>query len=548
MGEPLTISVQPWEADLETLNFDYVIVGAGAAGSVLAAGLSENGKYTVCLLEAGPEDRHRFIHIPAGFTKILPNPGYVWHFGTVPTEKTAGRSVALPQGKTLGGSTSVNGMIFVRGLARDFDGWAQMGNTGWSYEDVLPFFRQIERRQGGDTAFRGTDGPLPVTDVGYREPLSAAFIEGAKGLGLPFNPDYNGRDQFGTGYYQTIIERGKRVSAASAWLKPARGRRNLDIRTNCLVSRVIIEGGKALGVDTLHAKTRQPGPRILARREVIISAGAINTPKLLNLSGIGDAEALRHLGIPATHHLPGVGANLQDHYYSTTTARARGAGTFNEKSRGLRLALEVLRWSFGRPSLLGLPPSLVQIFAKSREGLDQPDLQGIFFPASYGAAGLADEPGMTCGMWQHRPHSRGYVRTVSADPAASPEIQPNYLQDEFDRRTIVAGLNLARRLLSSDPIRRYVDAELAPGPNCRSDDELLDYCYRTGSTTFHPIGTARMGLSTDPASVVDSRLRVHGVNNLRVIDASVMPTLVSGNTMATTLMLAAKGSADILSG
>lgn len=253
------------------------------------------------------------------------------------------------------------------------------------------------------------------------------------------------------------------------------------------------------------------------------------------------------MGIAVTHNLPGVGANLQDHYYSTATARVRGAGTFNEKSRGLRLALEALRWSFGRPSLLGLPPSLVQIFAKSREGLDQPDLQGIFFPASYGAAGLAEEPGMTCGMWQHRPHSRGYVRTTSSDPATSPEIQPNYLQDETDRQTIVAGLKLARQLLSSAPIRRYVDAELSPGPECQSDDEMLDYCYRTGSTTFHPIGTARMGPATDPGAVVDARLRVHGLSNLRVIDASVMPTLVSGNTMASTLMLAEKGSADILS-
>jgi choline dehydrogenase len=532
-------------------SFDYVIVGAGAAGSLLANRLTEDGVTTVCVLEAGPPDRNLYIHIPAGFIKTLFDPSCTWQFKTEPTDNTAGRRISTTQGRTLGGSSSVNGMIYNRGQPNDFNTWAQRGNRGWGYADVLPYFRRTERRIGfGDDSVRGRESGIPITDMDWIHPVSEAFIAGCINTGIPRNPDYNSGDQAGVGYFQRAILRGRRVSAARAFLKPAMARSTVDVRTNARANAVLFEGRRAVGVRYLVA----PGapPRVVrARREVILSSGTVNTARLLQLSGLGPAALLDRLGVPVVQAMAGVGENFRDHYAVRMVMRAKpGTTTLNELSRGPRLGLQIARWAMGRPSILATAPSQVHVFWKSSEALDAPDLQCVFTPGSYKEGGvyvLDDYPGMTAGAWPHRPESTGYVRARSADVFEDPEIQPNYLSDAMDRRITLGGIRLVRRLLSTPELAPYVERETLPGPGAQTDDELLDYARRSGSTCYHLIGTARMGPATDPTAVVDDQLRVHGMEALRVVDASVMPSMPSANTYATTLMIAEKAS-DMIRG
>ena len=531
--------------------FDYVIIGGGSAGSLLANRLTEDGTATVCVLEAGPPDRNPWIHVPAGFTKTLFDPSCTWQFKSEPTERTGGRAIATTQGRTLGGSSSVNGMVYNRGQPADLNSWAQRGARGWGYDDVLPYYRRSERRIGfGDDAIRGRAGGIPVTDMDWFHPVSEAFIAGCIEAGIPRNPDYNSGDQAGVGYFQRAILNGRRVSAARGFLKPARSRRNLEVRTEARASGIVLEGRRAAGVR--YVRERGGAERVAwARREVVVSAGTVNTARLLQVSGIGPGALLGAIGVPARHELPGVGENFRDHYAVRLVMRAkRGTTTLNELARGPRLAGQVARWAAGLPNILAVAPSHVHLFWQSFEGLDAPDLQCVFTPGSYqqGKVYILDDfPGMTAGAWAHRPQSSGHVRARSADVFDDPVIQPNYLADANDRRVTLAGIRLIRRLLHSAALAPFVESEALPGPAAQSDDELLDYAYANGSTTYHLVGTARMGPASDPLAVVDDELRVHGLQGLRVVDASIMPSIPSANTYATTLMIAEK-AADMMRG
>ncbi len=532
-------------------SFDYVIVGAGSAGSVLASRLTEDGTATVAVLEAGPRDWHPFIHIPAGFIKTFYDKRVNWCYAMEPSEGTAGRSVYAPRGKTLGGSSSINGHIYNRGQRMDYDNWAQRGNRGWGYADVLPYFRRMERRIGdGDDSYRGRDGALTVTDIDYRHPLSEAFIAGAVQAGIPLNPDYNGARQEGINYAQRTIANGRRVSAATAFLRPAMKRPNLTVLTHAHATGLILEGRRAVGVRYLKGG-RGGAPRELrARREVILAGGTFNSPQLLQLSGIGPGELLRGHGIEVVREIGGVGENLRDHYAPRFTARVRNIATINELTRGWRLGREVANWMLRRKGVLSLSPTQVYCFWRSEPSVATSDIQMTFTPASYkeGVQGqLEDEPGMTVASWQQRPESSGHVRIRSADPFEPPLIQPNYLAEAEDRRVLLAAMKLARRLLASEPLKPYFAYEAYPGPEVQSDDELLAVARERGTTTFHPMGTCRMGPASDPGAVVDDQLRVHGIEALRVIDASIMPMMLSANLNAASLMIGEKG-ADLVLG
>ncbi len=526
--------------------FDYVIVGAGAAGSVLASRLTDDPDVTVCVLEAGPPDANPWIHIPAGFTKTLFDPAYTWQFKTEPTAMTGGRAIATTQGRTLGGSSSINGMVYNRGQPADLDNWAQRGNRGWGYDDMLPYYKRTERRVGaGDDAKRGRAHGIPVTDIDWFHPLSEAFIAGCVAAGIPRNPDYNSGDQAGVGYFQRAIERGFRVSAARAFLKPARSRHGLEVRTNARATAILFEGKRAVGIR--YASERGgPTQEVRARREVILSSGTVNTARLLQISGVGPAGLLGELGVPVVHELPGVGQNFRDHYAVRCVMRAApGTVTLNEMSRGPRLVQQVARWARGKPNILSQAPSQVHLFWKSWEGADAPDLQGVFTPGSYvqGKTYILDKyPGMTAGIWPHRPESKGHVAARSVDPWQDPVIQPNYLSDPIDRQTMLGGIRLIRKLLRTPELAPYVVEETLPGDAVQTDDELMDFAKANGSTTYHLIGTAKMGPASDPGAVVSDRLLVHGMQGLRVVDASIMPSMPSANTYATTLMIADRAS------
>ena len=531
--------------------FDYVIIGAGAAGSVLAGRLTEEPGVTVCVLEAGPPDNHPYIHVPAGFIKMLFNPKYTWQFKTEPSEGSGGRPIMTTQGRTLGGSSSINGMVYNRGQPADFDHWAQRGNHGWGFADILPYFKRGERRIGlADERLHGRDGNIPVTDIDWFHPLCEAFMEGAEGIGIPRNADYNNGKQEGVGYFQRAIHNGWRRSAARMFLHPAKARGNLDVRTDARAERILFEGKRAVGVRYVDDRDRSTRHVVRARREVIVSGGTVNTARLLQISGVGPGGLLGEIGVPVVHELRGVGENFRDHYSVRMVARVANIRTMNEMSKGLGLVGQIARWAAGKPSILAQTPSLMHWFWKSDDSLDFADLQGVFSPASYkdGFVGLLDDfPGMTCGVWQHRPESIGYVRARSADVFTDPIIQPNYLSDAMDRRVLLAGMRLARRLLQSPALAPYFVREELPGAAIQSDDELLDFARRYGSTGYHLIGTARMGPATDPSAVVDDQLRVHGMQGLRVVDASIMPNMPSANTYASTMMIAEKAS-DMIRG
>ncbi|MGL9621988.1 GMC family oxidoreductase N-terminal domain-containing protein [Bradyrhizobium sp. U531] len=530
--------------------FDYVIIGAGSAGCILTSRLSEDPNTSVCVLEAGPSDWHPYIHLPAGFIKTFHMKSINWAYQQEPGPYTGGRSIYAPRGKTLGGSSSINGHIYNRGQRMDFDTWAQMGNRGWGYADVLPYFKRLEKRVGeGDSTFRGRDGKLTVTTMDWRDPLCEAFMEGAVSLGIPRNPDYNGAVQEGVSYCQRTIDKGLRVSGSTAFLKPAMKRPNVHVHTHTHATEIIFEGKHAVGVRYMKGGPRGTPVEVRANKEVILSGGTYNSPQLLQLSGIGSPDLLQQHGIAVRHALP-VGEGLQDHYAPRTVARVKDIKTINELRRGLSLWIEALKWATQRKGLLSLSPTMVYCFWHSGESADSSDLQLTFTPASYkeGVQGqLEDEPGMTVASWQQRPESRGYVRIRSSDPFAPPIIQTNYLGAELDRRVVVGGMKLARRLLKSAPLSPYYAYEDFPGPNINTDDEFLHAATERGTTTFHPGCTCRMGPADSSWAVVDDQLRVHGLEGLRVIDASVMPRMISANLNASTMMIADRAS-DLIRG
>ena len=526
--------------------FDFVIVGSGPAGCVLANRLTADGAATVCILEAGISERHPYISIPAGFVKTLYGQKHSWPFKTEPGSAVQGRSISIPQGKVVGGSGSINGLAYSRGQHEDFDDWKALGNSGWGYDDVLPYFQRSERRIGaGSDAYRGRAGEMPITNPDWTSRLCDEFIKGVVQYGIPENDDYNGATQNGVGYFQRYIYKGRRVNAATALLRPALARGNAELRINAQATAIVFEGRRAVGVRYTQDGVEKT---VLARREVLVCAGTINSPKLLQLSGVGPGALLQSCGVDVVQDVPGVGENLQDHYTVRIAAKVKNAKSMNELSRGWRLGLEVSRWLLGKPSILALSPSLVHVFWKSRPEYARGDIQVLFTPASYKQGlnyVLDDFPGMSCGARQQRPESRGYVRIQSGNPAQNPAVQPNYLSAAKDQEVIVAALKMARQLMRTPAMVPYFDAETLPGSATRTDEQWLDFARQRGSTGYHLVGTCRMGPASDAAAVVDGELKVRGVHGLRVIDASVMPTLPSANTVAATMMIAEK-AADML--
>ncbi|MCE8418649.1 GMC family oxidoreductase N-terminal domain-containing protein [Rhodovulum sulfidophilum] len=525
--------------------FDYVIVGGGTAGCILAETLSRSGRASVLLCEAGGEARSPWITIPAGFYKLLTNPAYNWGFWSEAEPATLNRRIAIPRGKGLGGSTLINGMIYVRGQPQDYDLWAERGCTSWGWDDVLPHFRALERWAGPDPdGMRGQDGPMPISEVVEKNPVGQAFIDAARAQGQPVNPDYNGARQEGVGWYQVNQERGERHSAARAWLARARRRPNLTVLTHARATRILLEGRRATGV-TL---ARPSGTVRVDAGEVILAAGAVQTPQLLELSGIGDAERLRGLGIEAVHDLPGIGENYLDHFCTRMNWRVSQPVTLNELTRFPKLLGEVAKYALNRRGVLTYGTGLAHGFLRSRDGLDRPDVQYFFMHASYANAAerkLDRFPGMTLGVTQLRPQSRGSIHAVSPDLAVQPEIRPNFLDHPEDRRAMVDGMKLGREIVGQPPMDAFRVAELSPGPDCRDDEDWLQFARANGQTIYHAAGTCRMG--TDIAAVVDPELKVRGIDGLRVADASVMPEMVSGNTQAAVMMIARKAAQGIIS-
>ena len=530
--------------------FDYVIVGAGTAGCVLANRLTACGKYTVCLLEAGPPDWNPMIHIPAGFMKTIANPSVNWLYQSEPCPGTNGRTIPMPRGKVIGGSSSINGLIFNRGQKMDFDVWAQKGNRGWSYDDVLPYFRRYESHEDSpDASYRGQTGEMTITDLKWRDPLCEAFIKGAESIGIPRNPDYNGAYQEGTSYVQRTSTGKLRMSAARAFLKPARKRQNLRVITNAHATKILLDGKRAIGIAYNRGGANGRSDQVYAGREVIIAGGTINSPQLLQLSGIGSAKLLHDLGIKVAHDLAGVGENLRDHYGARLTARAKNVNTINELAHGPKLVGEIVKYFLGRRSILELGPTLVYCFWHSDEMIRNADLQISFTPASYKEgkqAKLDKEPGFSLAAWQQRPESLGYVRARNKNPFEKPQIQPNYLSHEEDRRVLLAGIKVSRRLMNTEALAPYFDYEGYPGVHIQNDDELLDVARQRSTTLYHLMGTCRMGTETDPTAVVDDKLRIHGLQNIRVIDASIMPSMPSANLNAAVMMIAEKGADMVL--
>ncbi len=526
--------------------FDYVIVGAGSAGCVLANRLSAHGRHSVLLIEAGPPDRYPWIHVPIGYARTMFNPRVNWCFRTDPQPQMNDREVYWPRGKTLGGSSAINGLIYIRGQPEDYDHWAALGNRGWGYADVLPYFRRLEHNVRGANAWHGADGPLWASDIGGKHELIEAVIEGGAELGIPRNDDFNGASQEGVGYYQLTTRRGLRCSTAVAYLRPARGRSNLTVETNALATRITFDGRRARGV----AYRRDGSAReVVANREVILAAGALQSPQLLQLSGIGPEPLLRELGIAVVHPLAGVGENLQDHLQARAIFRCTKPITTNDVLRSWWRTMAMgIRYVLTRTGPMAIGINQGGVFARTDASQTRPDVQFHVATLSSDMAGslVHTFSGFTMSVCQLRPESRGYVRIRSTDPLAPPSMQPNYLSTPLDRATIVAGIRLARAFAATRALAPYVAGEYRPGADVASDDDLLEFAKNTAGTIFHPSGTTKMGPANDPLAVVDSALRVHGVAALRVVDCGIMPTLVSGNTNAPVVMIAEKAADAIL--
>jgi choline dehydrogenase-like flavoprotein len=524
------------------MEYDYIIVGSGSAGSVLANRLSARPEIKVLLLEAGGSDNSFYVRMPAGIAN-LSGPRFNWGYETAPQAAMKGRRMYWPRGRLIGGSSSVNAMVYMRGQPADYDHWRQLGNAGWSYDDVLPYFKKAERNERLHDSFHGADGPLNVAERPYTNPLSHAFVEAAQQAGLPFNPDFNGALQLGCGLFQVTQKNGRRWSAASAYLHPAAARENLTIVTKAQATRVLIKNGRAVGVEYARGRRRHTAR---ASQEVVLAAGAINSPQLLLLSGIGPAEELRARGVSVVHDLPGVGKNLQDHLNVNIVQRAKRGSALDGKNRGLApigVALEYLFYGTG-PGTSNVAEA--GAFAVSALGAATPDLQYHFIPAQVvnHARTPMDGDGVTVHACCLRPQSRGEIRLASTDPLQPPVMDPNYLAADYDLKVLIAGLRQGRDILAAQAFKPWLGEERLPGPAVQSNAELEDFIRATAETEYHPVGTCKMG--SDPMAVVDEKLRVRGIERLRVIDASIMPAIVSGNTNAPVIMIAEKGAEMML--
>jgi choline dehydrogenase len=520
-------------------SYNYIVVGAGSAGCVLANRLSQDPQTQVLLLEAGGRDLNPWIHIPVGYFKTMHNPKTDWCYVTEPDEGIAGRQLQWPRGKVLGGSSSLNGLLYVRGQRQDYDRWAALGNSGWSYDEVLPYFKKSEDQERGADAYHGVGGPLKVSDLRLRRPIADYFIQAATEIGIPPNDDCNGAIQEGVSYFQQTAQKGFRWSTAKGFLRPAKKRANLHVQTHAQITRVLFEGNKAVGVEYAKGGRLQ---QVRAHAEVILSAGAIGSPQILQCSGVGPGALLNDVGVPLVHDLPGVGQNLQDHLQIRLVFKTSQRTLNDEVNSLLKQAWVGIQYAFNRTGPLTLAASQVAIFTKSDPAVERPDIQFHMQPLS------ADKPGdgahkfsaFTASVCQLRPHSRGHLEIQSKDPLQYPAIHPNYLSDERDHKVAIGGIKVARRIAQAPSLAPHILSEFVPGTQYQTDDELLEAARLHSQTIYHPVGTCKMG--NDEMAVVDDRLRVHGVERLRVVDASIMPEIVSGNTNAPTIMIAEKAS------
>ena len=528
--------------------FDYIVVGAGSSGATIAARLSESGAHRVLLLEAGTEGSGYFwSRVPVGVSKMIDLPAVNWCFTSEPDEGSGGRRIEVPRGKMLGGSSSINGMVYIRGQAQDYDHWAQLGNRGWSWQDVLPVYKKMENYDGGSEELRGRSGPLRITDTPrHKVPLLEKMIEAAGKIGLPFNPDLNGPTQEGIGMSQVTISRGRRQSTAYCYLDPARGRKNLTIEQGALAESLILEGKSCVGVRYAVGREKREAR---AAREVIVSSGSINSPKLLELSGIGQPDLLRSLGIAPVHELKGVGENLRDHYSPRVkfAITARNA-TFNDNARGWRLAREAIKYALWGEGFLASTAVPIRMYFRTRPGLETPDATISIAPFLYERVGherrISARRGITMNVNVLRSESTGSIHIKSADPAEAPAIRFNFLSARADREGVLAAIRKGRELMATSPLKEMTGEEIAPGIAAQTDEQILEWVRNNAETTYHPVGTCKMG--NDPMAVVDPELRVRGIDGLRVADASIMPTLTSGNTNAPCIMIGEKCAAMVL--
>ena len=525
--------------------YDFIVAGAGSAGCVLANRLSADPGKRVLLLEAGGRDWNPWIHVPVGYFKTLHNPGTDWCYKTEPDPGLNGRSIDWPRGRTLGGSSSINGLLYIRGQQQDYDHWRQLGNAGWSYADVLPYFMRSEDQENGADDYHGAGGGLSVQNMRAKRDICEALIAAAEELGLPRNDDFNGAQQDGAGYFQQTARNGRRCSTAVGFLNPVKSRKNLDIVTHALVERIILDGTRAEGI-AISTQGQQRRFALKPGGEVILSAGAIGSPQILQLSGLGPGALLQRFDIPVVKDLPGVGMNLQDHLQIRSVYEVN-VPTLNEEINNLLRRMMIgMKYVFTRTGPMSMGASQVCIFARSRPGLETPDIQYHFQPLSADKPGIEMHPfpGITLSVCQLRPESKGRIEITSPDPKAYPAIHPNYLATVTDQQTAVDALKFTRGLVETKALKPFIVREHLPGPGVATDEELLDSARTIAQTIYHPTSTCKMG--ADEAAVVDERLKVHGVAGLRVVDASIMPAIVSGNTNAPTIMIAEKASDMLL--
>ena len=529
---------------VQEIDVDFVVVGAGSAGCVIANRLSQSANNSVALVEAGGWDNSPWIHLPVGYFRTMHNPAYDWCFSTQPDPGLGDRAIDWPRGKTIGGSSSLNGLLYVRGQPQDYDRWRQMGNQGWGWDDVLPLFKRAENFERGGTDLRGVGGGLNVSDMSVRRPICDAWVEAAQAAGYPVNPDYNGPSQEGVGYFQLTTKRGLRCSSAVAFLHPIKRRKNLSIITGAQGVTLKIDQARAKAVEFTDNRGRHR--RIRAKKEIILSAGAIGSPHILMTSGVGDADELSEHGIDLHQHLPGVGKNLQDHLQARLVFKCHEP-TLNDEVNAWFKQLGIgLQYILTRRGPMTMAASLAVGFMKTSPDLATPDIQFHIQPWSADSPGEGVHPfsAFTMSVCQLRPESRGHLALRSGDPADKPSIHPNYLATEQDRQTLVEGIKIARRIATFEPLKGKISSPFRPTDDVQSDDEILTWARRWSTTIYHPTGTCKMG--SDPMAVVDERLNVHGIAGLRVADCSIMPEIVSGNTNAPAIMIGEKLSDMVL--